>query len=270
MKRVALLTAARLPEPDPDADLLRAGFERAGAEARWIAWDDPEADLRGFDLAVVRSTWNYVPVRDAFCAFLERASSETRVFNPARVARWNTDKSYLRELPVPVVPTIYDPIVRDVPWRDVVIKPRVSAGSFATRRFHLPDDARDAEAFLAAHEGMMAQPYMDAVETTGERSLVWIDGAITHAVRKRPRFSGGEEAAELAPIADDERATALAAIAPFASSLLYARCDLVRDESEGDAVLRVMELELVEPSLFLREHPPAIDRLVEGALRRCP
>jgi hypothetical protein len=104
------------------------------------------------------------------------------------------------------------------------------------------------------------------VNDYGERSLVWIDGALSHAIRKSPRFSGDREAITGPfPIADDERAVAEAALAPYADQILYGRCDLARDE-HGQP--RVMELELVEPSLFFARQPGAAARYVAGLLRR--
>jgi hypothetical protein len=108
---------------------------------------------------------------------------------------------------------------------------------------------------------------MPSVESTGERSVVWIDGEITHAIRKTLRLAGGvESVSDAVPIADDERAFALRAMAAVRSDdLLYGRVDMIRDEA-GD--LHVMELELVEPSLFFRQHRPALDRFVAAIQRR--
>ena len=112
----------------------------------------------------------------------------------------------------------------------------------------------------------MVQRWMPSVETYGERSLVWIDGEITHAIRKTPRFAGGvEQVSGEVPIADDERAFAERALAPFASELLYARVDMVRD---AEGVLRIMELELIEPSLFFQQSPAALARFVTAINRR--
>src|SRR5207248_459655 len=132
---ISLLTARVLDEPDPDLEPLAKAIDALGHRASIVCWDDPDANLG--DLAVLRSTWNYVPVRDRFCAWVDAASKRTRFYNPPDVVRWNTDKSYLRELAVPTVPTIFDPDVDDLEWNDVVIKPRISAASFATRRFRL-------------------------------------------------------------------------------------------------------------------------------------
>jgi hypothetical protein len=94
---------------------------------------------------------------------------------------------------------------------------------------------------------------------------VWIAGELTHAVRKSPRFADGVERVERVPIAADERALAMALVAAAGTGLLYARVDLVRDEA---GVPCVMELELIEPSLFLVQHPPALARLADALAER--
>ena len=152
-------------------------------------------------------------------------------------------------------------------WKTVVIKPVVSAGSFATRRF-VREEAHAAQSFLdGARSGraMMVQRWMPAVDTSGERSILWLDGEITHAIRKSPRFHGGSEAVRSVPIGDDERAFAARVLEPYAKELLYARVDMIRDGDGGK--LALMELELVEPSLFLRQHPPAVDLLANAICR---
>jgi hypothetical protein len=110
------------------------------------------------------------------------------------------------------------------------------------------------------------QPYLASVDDYGERSLVWIDGALSHAIRKSPRFAGDNEAVTGPfPIADEERAVAEKALAPIADRILYGRVDLARDEA-GHPV--VMELELVEPSLFFVRGPGSVERFVDGLRRR--
>jgi len=105
-----------------------------------------------------------------------------------------------------------------------------------------------------------------SVEDHGERSLIWIDGELTHAMRKSPRFSGQDEAVSGPhPIDDAERALAEAVLAPLAAQILYGRVDVARDERGAPMV---MEVELIEPSLFLLQHPPARDRLVAAIFRR--
>ena len=281
--RLALATCLRLPEPDTDQDAVVAAFTAAGIETSVLAWDDPDAPFDTQDLVVLRSTWNYFQRVSDFLAWADRIGAATTLLNPARIVRWNAVKTYLADLErrgIPTVPTEFvsrgasrriDEIVKARGWTDVVVKPAVSAGSFRTQRF--PDvtgaSADAAQAFLAdlaKDRDAMVQQWMPSVDTYGERSLVWIDGTITHAIRKTPRFADGvEQVSDAMEIADDERAFAEAALAPFASDLLYARVDMVREESGS---LRIMELELIEPSLFFAQAPHALERFVAAVARR--
>lgn len=278
--RVALATCKRLPEPDPDEALVLAALRAEGVEAETLAWDDETAPFAAQDLVVLRSTWNYYRRIDDFLAWVERTGATTRVLNPPDIVAWNTKKTYLLELEargVHVVPTEFvprgtarrvDDLLAERGWDEIVIKPVVSAASFRTEKFSRASMA-PAQSFLdamIAGGDAMVQPWMPSVETYGERSLVWIDGEITHAIRKSPRFSGGaEQVSGDVPIATDERAFAERALAPFASQLLYARVDVVRD---ADDALRVMELELIEPSLFLQQSPQALARFTAAIRER--
>jgi glutathione synthase/RimK-type ligase-like ATP-grasp enzyme len=197
--------------------------------------------------------------------------------------QWNAHKSYLDELAArrcPVVPTAFytrgAPVVdlqADLAFHgfgEIVVKPTVGAGSFATRRFSASPEARaEAERFLRellAERDVMVQAYVPSVETHGERSLVFVDGEITHAMRKAPRFSGQDEAVTGPhPIAAEERRLAEEALAPWASRLLYGRVDMAPDATGKPMI---MELELIEPSLFLQQYPPALERLVTAILSR--
>lgn len=279
--RVAVATCLRIPEPDPDEELLLGALRAHDIEPAVLAWDDPAAPFASHDVVVLRSTWNYFERVDAFVAWARAVGDATRLLNPAPIVAWNTNKSYLLELEargVDVVPTeiVRRGEARDVGalveargWDAIVVKPLVSAGSFRTERF-ASGDRSAAQRFLdglVADRDAMVQRWMPSVDTYGERSLVWIDGEITHAIRKSPRFAGGvEQVSDAVTIADDERAFATKALAPFANDLLYARVDMVRDE---EGTLRVMELELVEPSLFFKQSGrAALDRFVRAIARR--
>lgn len=280
--RIAIATCEDPPEHDPDEALLVAALRDAAFDASVLAWDDERAldAFREQDLVVLRSTWNYYEQVDAFVAWVAKIGAATAILNPPSIVAWNAKKTYLRDLArrgVDIVPTEF--VLRgeacDVAevfaargWDEVVIKPVVSAGSFRTERFSRPS-IKGAQAFLdglVEDRDAMVQRWMPSVETYGERSLVWIDGEITHAIRKTPRFAGGvEEVSGGIAVADDERAFAERVLAPLASELLYARVDMVRD-TEG--VLRIMELELIEPSLFFQQSAPALARFVAAINRR--
>ncbi len=278
--RLCIATCRPLPEPDPDEALLLAALGACGVDARVAAWNDPAERWDERVPTLIRSTWDYVHHLDAFLAWIDRVERAAPLWNPARIVRGNVHKRYLLELErrgVPIVPTALVPratrtsladLARERGWAELVVKPAVSAASFGTRRFsagRFVDGQAHLDALLAGHD-VLVQRYEPSVDGWGERALVWIDGAFTHAVRKSPRFSGDDESVSPSlPIEADERAVAERALAPFARDLVYARVDVARDASGAP---RVMEVELVEPSLFLQQHAPALDRLAEAVLRR--
>ena len=277
MKSVGVVTCRPLPEPDPDEGLLMSALETAGLAPTLLPWNDPEADPGGFDLCVLRSCWDYHLAPRKFLRWAERAAARSRLLNPVEVVRWNLHKGYLRQLEsagVPIVPTawigasdevVLEELMINRGWMDVVVKPAVGAGSHMTRRVAIAGAPGEGQRFLAevaARGDVLVQPFLDSVLSSGERAIVWIDGEFTHQVVKRPRYHGENEQVSAAdqPAAGDleiaERA--LACIDP---GLLYARVDIV-DDAEGKPV--ISELELLEPSLFLLQHPPALERLVAG------
>lgn len=285
---VHLVSCRELPEPDPDAAPLRAALAAAGIDAAVRAWDDPAVDWSAAPLAVLRSSWNYPRHAAAFAAWIDATARRTALWNPPGVLRWNLHKRYLLELARRGVRTVPTALVargaatrvaalRDEhDWRrDLVIKPAVSAASLATRRFAATDDT-SAQAHLselAATGDVLVQPFLPAVEGHGERALMWIDGELTHAVRKSPRFSGEAESVSPRPVpistaeaALAERAIAAARTATGAE-LLYARVDVAPLGGDADAPV-VMELELLEPSLFFDQSPAALERFVDGVARR--
>lgn len=274
--QLRIATCLTLPEPDPDREPLDAALARAGVDFAWLAWDDPAVDWDAPVPTILRSTWNYALDRDAFLAWCERVARAAPLWNPPDVVRANTHKRYLVELAargVPTVPTILvergaAPDLAPLGGGRVVVKPAIGAGSLDARVFEASErDAALAHARrLGARVEVLVQPYLASVEAYGERSLVWIDGELTHAIRKEPRFAGHDERVTGPhPIADDERAVALAALAPCADRILYGRVDLARDAA-GQPV--VMELELAEPSLFFARQPGSADRYVRGLLAR--
>mgnify|MGYP001214348225 CR=1 FL=1 len=300
-KRIAIITCESLPEPDPDEALLLDALRAAGAEAQMLAWDASPAppappaprkspkshDPTDFDLCIIRSSWNYYHDPGAFLAWINTCAAQSTLLNPAPVVKWNIHKHYLRDLQraaLPIVPTefvnrgetvSFADIMRTRSWTDAVIKPCISAASFNTRRFSL-DQSDDAQRFLDERTqaaDAMLQPYMRSVDTAGERSVMWIandgNGGVTHAIRKNPRFAGQDESvSDSLPVTDAERALfnrVLAALPFSASGLLYARLDLMPDDTGAQ---RISELELIEPSLFLLQEPRALAALVDAIAAR--
>ncbi|WP_405661321.1 RimK family alpha-L-glutamate ligase [Streptomyces sp. NBC_00079] len=285
MTRVALATYDPGPHPSRDGDLpvLVRALREAGAEAVAVPWDDPGTDWSGFDLVVIRSTWDYSWRAGEFVAWAQKCAAVTRLANPAQVVRWNTDKRYLGDLAaagVPVVPTRYL-APGDAPGlpddHEYVVKPTSGAGARYAARY-TPDDHDRAVRHLARmhEEGLtaMVQPYLSGIDVSGERALQFFGGRFLHASRKGAVLAPGtaydaDKVAhpDLVPWTPTEAELAVAehalAAVPDAPGLLYARVDLV-DGADGQP--RVMELELVEPNLFLGLHPGSVSAVVAAIL----
>jgi glutathione synthase/RimK-type ligase-like ATP-grasp enzyme len=285
MPRIALVTAAEAVSVDADLPPLVEALTRRRLDAEPAVWTDPSVDWPGYDLAVVRSAWDYPMARDEFLAWAIRTAVATPVLNPPEVLAWNTDKRYLEELDVagvPIVPTSWigagHPV--ELPDGDVVVKPAVGAGSIDAARFGPGARGRaalHAAALVASGRVAMVQPYLAAVDSDGERGLVYIEGEYSHAFTKGPMLSTARQAvaglfaeetivpAEATP---EEREVADAA-ASFASerfgTLLYTRVDLI-DGGAGSPV--VVELELAEPSLYHDAAPESADRLAAAIAAR--
>lgn len=279
MPSVAVVTCLKMPEPDHDQDLLLGALRQSGLHAELLAWDDPDGDPGAFDLCVLRSCWDYYRDPPRFLAFVADATKRSRLWNPEKIIRWNLHKRYLNELEnagLPIIPTVWfdkgatvdlAAVMETNGWDDVVAKPAISASSFSTERFRM-DRVDEGQRFLDTMLGerdAMVQLFIKDATGKGERALVWIDGELTHAVRKFPRFAGdGENVSEALPIAEDERAIAHQALSLIEGDLLYGRVDVMNDD---DGMLLVSEFELMEPSLFLRQCPEALGRFVDAVGR---
>jgi hypothetical protein len=307
LRRVALVTCREHPDLPADDRPLIAELGRLGVAASARTWDDPSVPWAAFDAIVLRSTWDYHLRITAFRRWIgERRSAGAALWNPPDLLLWNTHKFYLRELEargIPIIPTRFvaaasranqdascenheaeSRSIRHAPadvarileeegWSRAVVKPAVSGGAWRT---HLVDRAGavrlpDTDPALGADD-ILVQEYRPEIESGGEWSLVYIGGAFSHAVRKRPASGdfrvqtelGGTYAAARADASLVRQADRV--VAAVDSPWLYARVDGV--ESEGRLLL--MELEVVEPSLFLDAAPDAVRRFaaaIDGAAR---
>jgi len=263
-----------------DDRLLQEALARRGLASLRVDWADPEIDWSRFRCAVFRSTWDYHERFAEFSAWLGRAELATRLCNPASTVRWNADKHYLADLAdrgVPVLPSRYlergstrtlAGVLEETGWDDAVIKPCVSGAARDTYRVNR-ESAVECQPLLTAlltQESMMVQPYQADIARTGEDTLMVFGGRYSHAVRKVPKPGDfrvqddhGGTVHEYRPtdeqIALAERASAVCQPLP-----VYGRVDMVRD---NDGRLAVMELELIEPELWLRYHPKAAERFAE-------
>ena len=281
--RVGLLTCAALPYGDPDDAHLVAALERAGIAPRWVSWRDTDSGNlhEEIDLLVIRSPWDYSDHYPQFLGWMGKAS--VPVLNPVELVRWNTDKRYLLDLAAAGVPTIPTVIVEtaDQQWEppqdhaEFVVKPVVGGGSRGVRRFarHQVGQARDHVATLVASVSpAMVQPYLPSVDAGSETALIHFGGVFSHAITKGPMLPRDGERRMVEGLYFEERIdarqasarqqavaqSALAAIPAFVAGSvpLYARVDLI-DDDDGAPIL--LELELVEPSLFFGFAPSSAD-----------
>lgn len=278
-RRVALATCAEYATLDEDDQLLLAPLVERGFEVVPLVWDQP-APWDTFDAVVIRQTWDCAERRGEFLAWVNAVAQHTPVLNHPDVLAWSSDKHYLRDLVedgVPCVPTTF--IEPGDTWTlpssgEYVVKPTESAGSRNTARYGPGDDERADEhirGLLAHGRTVMVQPYLASVDTTGESALLFFAGDFSHAARKGPLLTRDAAITEFLfikeTIAPRQATPAQLAVADAALNsarlrtgghpLLYARVDLV-DDTAGFPV--VLELELVEPSVFLATDPKAADR----------
>jgi glutathione synthase/RimK-type ligase-like ATP-grasp enzyme len=269
-----------LPALSGDDRLAVEALAARGCDVIPAVWDDPAVDWASFEAAIVRSTWDYHHRPAEFLGWISRMEAlEIQLWNPAPLLRWNHDKRYLTELAtrgVPAVPTLTVArgdrrTLRDTlaatDWDEVVVKPAVSASAHETWRTSRARAELDAGRFAALTRtgDVLVQPYLPEVER-GEWSLCFFGGRYSHAVLKRPRAGdfrvqselGGEVLNATPAAALVESAAAILALLP--QPWLYARVDAC----EVGGALMLMELELIEPTLFFRADPAAPARFAEA------
>ena len=264
-----------------DDDLAIAPLAKRGWTVDTLPWDRAGVDWRSYDLVVLRSTWDYQHHAERFLATLATIEAGgTRLENSLAIVRWNMQKTYLHDLDVqgvPVVPTVWRdrlgagelvPLFESLQTDQAVIKPVMSGnaqGAWRLDRRRARLHAAEIEAFYA-HRALMLQPFERGILAEGEFSLIYFNGALSHSILKVPKrgdFRVQEEhgADILAVTAEPAlRAAGEAAMKAIGQRLLYARADLVRHGDE----FRVMELELVEPAIYLRMDPGAPDRFADA------
>lgn len=267
----------------PEIERVGLGLVKEAGAARGINfdvvyWDEMDLASRGYDLAIIRTCWDYTERADQFVdALITHERHGLRVLNSSEVVRWNSRKTYLKELGPSAIETVWADkadeatIERafDTLGDEIVVKPQVGAGSVSTVR--LKRGAWSAADLSAGPPGAaMIQPFLRAIATEGERSLFWFGGQFSHAIRKVPA-SGDWLAnvpgktdfrAEAAPTAAMAAAEAARARAP--KDLLYVRIDLVK---ANDGSWRVIEIEAIEPYLFFDFAPEGAGFFVDAIAR---
>jgi glutathione synthase/RimK-type ligase-like ATP-grasp enzyme len=280
VRRVAIATANFDDvQFDPDGQILLDALALADLDGSMCVWNDASVEWSGFDLTVIRSTWDYT---DDLPGYLAWARGIARLLNPYPIIEYSTDKHYLGDLARRshrIVPTTFcdvgqEPVFPDGPF---VVKPTVGRGAIGAEKYAPGDDERAVAHVRLLHASgcdVMIQPYISSIDHDGERALVFIDGKFSHAMTKAAMLN---TPAEVRDAAFRRRQMSVAKAEPDAVAfgeavmdeetfrgILYGRVDLVMT-SEGWAI---MELELVEPSLFLAYDDRAPRRLAEAIRAR--
>ncbi len=278
---IALVGCSRFPELLEDDRLLFGPLRARGLVPEAVIWDAPEVDWSRYAIAVVRETWDYFLRPQEFAAWIDRVEPLVPLANSARVLRWNAHKRYLAELAdrgLPVTPTaIVERIELLVAlcerrgWSHVVVKPAISGGARLTRSFVRADLEGDGQRHLElvlAEGAALVQPYLRSLETEGERSYMFVDGELTHAVVRAATMgasAGPPDGTAIEPRPDEvEIARQLVAATP-GELPLYARVDLATDE-RGVPVLQ--EIELIEPRMFFGASDRAAERMADAIAKR--
>jgi glutathione synthase/RimK-type ligase-like ATP-grasp enzyme len=269
-----------------------------GAEVFHPAWDDSDFDWAQMDACLIRTAWDYHLRQGEFVAWAQAVERKTRLFNPSVVVDWNTNKLYLRELAeqgVPVIDTEWlnqgsrvdlGQLLKRSGWPRGFLKPVVGSTAYGTCRFESHGDSLvAAQQFLdkmLIDHSMQLQPYLEKVETQGEESMLFVDGEYAHSVRKIPvpgdyrvqdDHGASDEAIEHTAEEIDLGRSVLRLVEQHSmwgenqrsKPLLYGRVDWLRDDQ---GALRLCELEVVEPSLFLRHSPNTADLLAVALIKR--
>lgn len=286
---LALVTAIGATDLDPDLEPLRVALSEDRVDVEVASWDDDTIDWSRFDAIFLRSTWDYADRIVEFRTWLDAVVEQTRIVNPIDAVLWSIDKHYLCDLArdgVPVAPTTFVEVGDAVPDLDAavdvfVVKPAVGAGSNGARRC-APDEVTGHVAVLHREgHAAMVQPYLDMIDEHAETALVYLgeggELSYDHAFSKGAILTsanieqeGGffaKEEIDGCTASDDERALADAVLRSSSvraiGPLAYARVDLVPTPT-GPVLL---ELELVEPSLYFHSSPGSEVRAARAWLR---
>lgn len=280
MKKCALLTCDDLTGFVTDEHFLEKALTAAGWSFEWVSWSQASVHWDEFDCAIVRTTWDYIENKDLFLESLEQIEKSTcQLFNPFNLIQWNSSKKYLFELQNQGVATIPTQWIKyqgvelliesfqKFSTDKIIIKPLLGAG--ATNTFLLNRksfESRKVELDVLQNQEVMVQPFMERVAAQGEFSVHYFSGELSHGILKKPKvgdFRSQEEFGshiELIELTEAQKVFCKQVLSKIRGDWLFARVDFIYDELDRETLI---ELELIEPSLYFRYKEGSAKLLVE-------
>ncbi len=282
MRKLALATSNAYSELTTDERLVLDKLLYFGVDVEPIVWDAKDVTWKQFDAVFIRSCWDYHVRHDEFFRWIDTIVGEgVAVFNSPEILRKNYHKGYLKELVaegIAVAPTVWlnkesptnlQTILQEQDWQRAVVKPTISANAESTWLTSTNDPAGDQqqlESMLDKHPEIMVQKYIEQITTRGEWSFIFFECEFSHAVIKHPKEGDFRIQEHLGGGCNSKRppnnllAQAQKVIESMDEKCVYARVDGIEVENQ----LLLMELELIEPALYLDKHPKAPSRFAEA------
>ena len=291
MTDITLLTCRAYYKPDNitpyiqnillEQELLKSAFEAQGLKVDITYWDNPTYEWQETKSVLFRTIWDYFERFDEFWEWLEQVKTKTRLINSYELIKWNIDKHYLKDMSswgIETVPTYFadkgcnmklHEIAKRNQWKDLVIKPAISASAFKTYKILANEIQANEKLFnsLVQERNMLVQPYFETITQLGEASLMVLDGKFTHAILKKAQPGDFR-------VQDDFGGTVhnyipTKAEINFAEEVfktcktkpVYGRVDIVWD---NDKNFYLSELEILEPELWIRNYPKCAERIAEA------
>ncbi len=283
-RRIAFATCQNLGKLTPDDQLAADLLMKQDVIVDAVSWDDPEVRWQNYDSVILRSTWNYHRKLPEFLEWLKSLDdANVRLWNPADVIRANVSKKYLIDLQnagIPIVPTVWIPqnespqlrsVLEKQNWDRVIMKPDVSASAYLTTRASLSNASNDQQQLdeILKNSGALIQEFRNEIIETGEWSLIFFEREFSHAVLKHPSAGDFRVQEELGGIIKAEVPSrtlidqAQKVLNHVNGPLLYARVDGILTKGE----FLLMELELIEPSLFMGFSTGAAERFASSIIK---
>ena len=291
MTDITLLTCRAYYKPDIvtpyiqnillEQELLKSAFEAQGLKVDITYWDNPTYEWQETKSVLFRTISDYFERFNEFCEWLEQVKTKTRLINSYELIKWNIDKHYLKDMSswgIETVPTYFadkgcnmklHEIAKRNQWKDLVIKPAISASAFKTYKILANEIQANEKLFnsLVQERNMLVQPYFETITQLGEASLMVFDGKFTHAILKKAQPGDFR-------VQDDFGGTVhnyipTKAEINFAEKVfetcktkpVYGRVDIVWD---NDKNFYLSELEIIEPELWIRNYPKCAERIAEA------